>query len=522
MMSAALLAVRLVLTAVFLVAGAAKLADRPGSRKAMLDFGLPPALAAPAGLGLPIVEIGIAILLLPAPSARLGALSAFLLLLIFIAGMGVNLARGRTPDCHCFGQLHSEPVGRDSVLRNTGLAILAAFVAVVGWKGAGPGAFDWLAPLSATERVWVVLAAAAIAALVVQAWFLFRLVEQTGLLLARLKPGADDPRPASDQTEPHHEHHEHLGHEEYGLPAGSPAPAFSLGTLDGDTMTLDELRGAGKPVMLFFTDPNCVPCNALMPEIARWQREHAEHLTMAIVSRGTAKANRTKADEHGLRNVLLQREHEVEDAYRVPGTPGAVAIYAEGIVGSPVAAGSDAVHGLLRQLMGLVLTPAVALLPQISRDDRVTARVIPEPVDPVLEIGKPAPDVGFIDLTGHAVGLDQFRGRDTLVLLWDTGCGFCQQMLPELKSWEEHPPEGAPQLLVVVPGDSGQLQAVTFRSPVVIDRDSSASYALGLDGTPTALLIDADGNVASEVVVGAQAVFDLANGRQGHGERASA
>lgn len=42
-----LLAARLMLALVFAVAGLAKLADRPGSRQALRDFGLPTRLAAP-------------------------------------------------------------------------------------------------------------------------------------------------------------------------------------------------------------------------------------------------------------------------------------------------------------------------------------------------------------------------------------------------------------------------------------------------------------------------------------------
>ena len=37
--------------------------------------------------------------------------AALALLLAFVGGIVVNLARGTTPDCHCFGQLHSEPAG---------------------------------------------------------------------------------------------------------------------------------------------------------------------------------------------------------------------------------------------------------------------------------------------------------------------------------------------------------------------------------------------------------------------------
>jgi hypothetical protein len=35
------------------------------------------------------------------------------LLVLFIVAIAVTLARGRKPDCHCFGQLHSKPIGWD-------------------------------------------------------------------------------------------------------------------------------------------------------------------------------------------------------------------------------------------------------------------------------------------------------------------------------------------------------------------------------------------------------------------------
>src|SRR5919202_1674410 len=123
---------RLLLAAVFLVAAVGKLADRRGSRQTLADFGVPNALVAPAALALPVVELAIAALLVPGASARRGALAALVLLALFIAGMGVNLARGRAPDCHCFGQLHSAPVGWSTLVRN---AVLAVVAAVVLWRG---------------------------------------------------------------------------------------------------------------------------------------------------------------------------------------------------------------------------------------------------------------------------------------------------------------------------------------------------------------------------------------------------
>src|SRR5438132_12892887 len=121
-MSLALLIARLLLSAVFLVAGFAKLADLAGSRQALRDFGLPNKLAYIFGLLLPLAEIAVAVALVPPAHAWWGAVGALALLLMFVAGIGYNLAHGRTPDCHCFGQLHSAPAGWSTLIRNLVLA----------------------------------------------------------------------------------------------------------------------------------------------------------------------------------------------------------------------------------------------------------------------------------------------------------------------------------------------------------------------------------------------------------------
>src|SRR5215208_3577831 len=137
---------------VFAVAGVAKLADREGSRQAIVDFGLPSALAAPFGLLLPLAELAVAATLLPASTAWWGSLGALALLSVFVVGISINLARGRKPDCHCFGQLHSSPAGWKTLARNGALAAVAGFVLWEGFDGgAGPSALSWLGALSTAQ-----------------------------------------------------------------------------------------------------------------------------------------------------------------------------------------------------------------------------------------------------------------------------------------------------------------------------------------------------------------------------------
>jgi len=57
---------RFFLSGVFLLAGITKLADRPGSRKSLVDFGLPKALAGLGAVLLPSAEIAVGLCLIPA------------------------------------------------------------------------------------------------------------------------------------------------------------------------------------------------------------------------------------------------------------------------------------------------------------------------------------------------------------------------------------------------------------------------------------------------------------------------
>ena len=104
-MSVVALLARLILAGVFAVSGVAKLADRAGSRQAVRDFGVPGWLASPLAFVLPIIELIIAVALLPASWAGWAGAAAAVLLGIFSIAIAVNLIRGRNPDCHCFGQL---------------------------------------------------------------------------------------------------------------------------------------------------------------------------------------------------------------------------------------------------------------------------------------------------------------------------------------------------------------------------------------------------------------------------------
>jgi peroxiredoxin len=454
-------------------------------------------------------------------------LGALTLLLLFVAGIGVNLARGRKPDCHCFGQLHSAPAGWSTLARNGALAALAGLVLWAGYDGVGPSAVSWLGALSAAQLLVLVgglLILGLLAAQVAQWWFLARLLRQNGRLLVRVEAleEAVTSGGAALSAERSHNGAQEEAQPPQGLPVGSQAPGFTLSGLHGEALTLDSLRVSGKPVMLLFTDVDCGPCNALLPEIGHWQAEHAAKVTVVVVSRGDPGDNRTKASEHGLTSVLLQQDWEVSEAYQVDGTPSAVLVSPDGTIASPVAGGAEAIRALVADAVGApapelpMHQPAAQGEPcpncgKVHAANTGNGQAAEQQAVPAgLNIGEPAPPVRLRDLKNKKVNLASFRGEKTLVLFWNPGCGFCQQMLDDLKDWEANPPEGAPKLLFVSTGTKEANRQMGLTSTVVLDQQFAVGQSFGADGTPSAVLVDEEGKIASELAVGAPGVLALA------------
>jgi peroxiredoxin len=417
--------------------------------------------------------------------------AALALLLIFVAGIGYNLAQGRTPDCHCFGQLHSAPAGWSTLIRNLVLTGVAGLVVGLGRDTTGPGVVESLNRLTVTQGSELLVGALLLVVLIGEGWLLMQMMTQRGRLLLRIE-ALEKRLGMSAQPAP-------------GLALGTPAPVFELPGLDGKTTTLQKLRSLGKPLVLLFTDATCGPCTALLPDIGQWQREHGKKMVVALVSRGTVEANRAKVKESKVTNVFLQKDGEVAQAYQAHGTPSAVVVnHQDGTIGSTLAQGPDAIRALIGATLNGTL-PMTAPRPPAS-----------------LKIGEPAPDFSLPDLAGKTVKLSDFRGSKTLLLFWRPSCGFCARMLPDLKAWEENARNGAPKLLVVSTDSVADNKAMRLRSPIVLDQAGmSVGSKFGALGTPMAVLVDADGKIASELAAGAPAVLELAGQQPGRAASAA-
>ena len=500
-MDLVLLAARLLLAAVFATAGAAKLLDLPGSRRAVADFGVPARAVRSTGVALPVAELVVAVALVPTATARLGALGALALLLVFIAAIGFNLVRGRSPNCHCFGQLHSAPAGWPTLARNAGLGLAAAFVAVAGWSDPGASAVAWLSDLSPAGAGLVLGGAVGLALLALLAGTVVNLVAQNGRLLDRMDaveraiaagatgaPGA----PVAATTAA-----AGIGAAPppFGLPAGTPAPHFSLPDLDGALVSLDTLRATGAPVLLLFTDPQCGPCNQVMRDVRRWERAFAGRLTIAVLSRGSGELNAAKAEEHGLTNLLIQPNPEVSEAYRMMATPSAVVLRTDGTTAGPAAGGVEAIRALVVSLMEHGTVPA-APAPQVA--------ATPSPI---------APDFRLRGLDGRDVALTDLRAaRLPVVLIFtDPRCTPCDAMLPDLGGWQRDFGDRVTIALI----STGTPEANRAKAEphgitrVLLQQNMETVEAYGVTQAPAAVVVRPDGTRDGDPAYGEVQIRDL-------------
>jgi peroxiredoxin len=363
--------------------------------------------------------------------------------------------------------------------------------------------------MTVTQRVELGIGGLVVALLAVEGTALLRLLRQQGDLLLRFQEL--EAKLATSGT---------MGTAQIPSPAEAPtpAPAFSLPDLSGTLITLNTLLSFGKPVLLIFSDPGCGPCNSLLPEVGRWQRDYASKLTLALISRGTPEANCAKASQHGIELVLLQQDREVAEAYQAHGTPCTALIHSNGSMRSGLSCGAEQIRELVALAVGL---PVIKSLPVATGRENGHALPIAVPQgnsagaavagrSSRLQIGETAPAFSLPDLSGHTVSLADLRGKPTLLLFWNPGCGFCQQMLSDLKDWEKDASQEGLTLLVVSTGSVDENRALGLRSLVLLDEGFTIGPAFGVYGTPMALLVDAEGKIASEVASGAPAVLTLA------------
>jgi uncharacterized membrane protein YphA (DoxX/SURF4 family) len=144
---------RFALAAVFLLAGLAKLPRRRDFVAVVRAYELLPSRwVSPVAGAIPMLELGLAAALSAGAATRWVAMLVVIVLVVFSAAVGVNLARGRQLDCGCFAVGAPRRLTWLLVARNAVLAAMASVVFVadarvfgvdeVVRRGSGPGVAD--------------------------------------------------------------------------------------------------------------------------------------------------------------------------------------------------------------------------------------------------------------------------------------------------------------------------------------------------------------------------------------------
>lgn len=488
-MDIALLLIRIFLAAIFLVAGVGKLLDLKGSEKAVKDFGTPDEFAKFFSIGLPFAEIVFGACLLFVSMSWVGALGATLLLMTFIGGMIFQLAQGNAPDCHCFGAIHSEPVSKKSLIRNIIFALFSLFLVAQGRENQGLG----FSELTNEMAIQLFLGLTMIGLLGAVVYFLKKITEQQTQIIRRIElleiisgeGGRETAR--EDVTNPHE-----------GLPVGAPAPDFSAQDLSGKIVSFDNLLAKNKPMILFFVSPSCIPCRTLLPEIENWQNDLTDKVDFVFVSKGSAKENAEKFGGGKFKQILIQKDVEIAEQFKAAWTPTAVLINADGNIASAVAAGDTAIRSLVEK---------VKLLGGGESDEYFVTNVS-------SNLGEKVPEFSLANVEGSSVSSQDLAGRKTLLTYWSLDCEWCEKMLDDLREYDKTRGADEPELLLLSSGNAEKHRELGFKSQIILDDENDVSKKIGMDGTPSAVLINENGKIVSEVAVGAENIFALIGKRK--------
>ena len=316
-MSAPLVLPYLVLAAVLLLSGVAKLADRRATEDMFVSLQVPLLPAAPSARVLPYAEIalGLGLLVVPAPAVTAVAVATVLL---FLAYWGL-IARALTFDppvsCACFGRLGGHRVTVGTLVRNTILVALAVVALVAATQGVD--ALDALRDADAADAGWLALVAATVALV----W-----------LVARTDPTDAPPVTVDEEGD----------YERVRIPYGV------LEDTAGEAHTLRELAVL-QARMLVMISRGCGSCTRTAQRLDEW----ATALDGRIAVHAVYKTMPDPGDLLLHRRELVMREPDgnVSRVLGTIGTPMAVLLGTDGLLAGGPVVGEDAIFELVDDLM---------------------------------------------------------------------------------------------------------------------------------------------------------------------------
>jgi len=114
-------------------------------------------------------------------------------------------------------------------------------------------------------------------------------------------------------------------------PTGSTAPPFTLPTLAGDRVSLEQFRG--RTVILNFWWSGCPPCRAEMPALQRFADQHPDAALLLVDSSDSPQVAQAFVRSLGITApVLMDSSGATMAAYHVAYFPTTVVVGPDGLV----------------------------------------------------------------------------------------------------------------------------------------------------------------------------------------------
>ena len=122
------------------------------------------------------------------------------------------------------------------------------------------------------------------------------------------------------------------------------------------------------------------------------------------------------------------------------------------------------------------------------------------PAAAAVNPGAAAPAFTLAARDGGKVSLADLKGQVVMINFWATWCGPCRQEMPLLAQLQaKYEPLGFTLLGVNVEPDSAAavtwLKGVPVTFPILFDTDSAVAGRFGVEGMPSTVLVDRNGQV---------------------------
>jgi peroxiredoxin len=266
-------------------------------------------------------------------------------------------------------------------------------------------------------------------------------------------------------------------------------------------------------VLLIFFDPRCGFCMEMAAGLAALQADGSDGRPIPVlITTGDPEENRRFLEEHGIRcPVLVQRKDEILSLYQAGGTPMGYVVDEEGVIAAPLTVGAADLLALAAVQVGEPsATPAE---PHGKRSKGKANRGLHTSrlTRDGLKAGTLAPPFRLSRVDGGELSLETFRGRRLLLVFSDPDCGPCADLAPDLEQFHRDG-NGVAVLMISrrnLEANRRKVAELGLTIPVVLQRHWEISILYGMFATPIAYLVDEQGVLATDVVVGVEPIRDL-------------